>query len=483
MLKKVINRYYVAFILLTSSMFSAMLVPAVIAHATPSSNVGSWTTQTNSLPANLVVANSVVSNGYVYVFGGFDGSGGVNTVFSAPIDSSGNVGEWMGQGNTPMPVPLYGSAAVVYNGYVFIIGGGDTSDPTNGHATQEVYSAPLNDGIVGDWTALSTILPIGLLFHTATASNGYVYVMGGVANDPDGNQFSSSAVFSAQLNNDGTLGVWATQNNVLPYATVFSTSIASNGYLYIFGGDDNQPTDAVYSAPINSGVVGAWTATQSLPQKIYGMASVLYNGRAYILGGINENSNVIANVYSASIGNGVIGQWTDEGNSLPQTLAYSTSVVNNGFVYTIAGGNNFNVANFVFSAQLYESLPQSFEVVKNTSTTIPVLTGSVDDPDSASLTILTQPLHGIATAGRNGITYTPSNGYTGSDSLLYRICSIGDSSRCSTVTLTLTVALQAPTTGFGGNFEKPFSTLLMFLSASSLLLSLALLSKKLQSYN
>ena len=479
-LKKSINTYVIASMLILTSIFSGMLLPTIAAHAASTGGtVGKWQTQTNALPLSLLAANSIVYNGYVYVFGGFNPDNGdaVNTVFSAQIDSAGNVGEWNGQGNTPMPISLFGSSAVVYNGYVFIIGG--TNNTLNA-PTRSIYSAPLVDGAVGEWTTYENNLPIALGFQTIVEENGYLYLVDGASADPDGNFILSNSVFSAPINNNGTLGSWTQQAN-FPDSRSYSTSVAQDGYLYIFGGNGSGSTifDTVYSAPITDGHVGTWTQTNSMPQPMLGSVSVVYGGKIYLLGGDNGTGNSFDTVFSATLNNGSAGTWKNEGNSLPSPLFLSTSGLNNGYVYVVGGGNSNGILNTVYSAQLFiNSLDQSASVLAGTHSTIPILSGAIDNPDPSSLTILTQPLHGTATAGTDGITYTPANSFNGSDSLTYRICSDAVSSRCSIVTLNLTVALQPPNTGFGETLSNPMGSFARFVIAGVVLLFASYATRK-----
>jgi hypothetical protein len=65
--------------------------------------------------------------------------------------------------------------SVVYNGYLYVIGG---STYSNFYST-EVYYAPLNpNGTLGSWSS-TTSLPSGRRFHTSVVYNGYLYVIGG----------------------------------------------------------------------------------------------------------------------------------------------------------------------------------------------------------------------------------------------------------------------------------------------------------------
>ena len=476
MIKKILNKYLFIAAFLVTTVFSTAVVPSALAHAASGGTIGSWQTQTNSLPSNMLAADSVTYDGYAYVLGGYDKNGPVNLVFSAQVDSNGNVGEWNGMGNTPIPIPLFGSSAIAYNGYIYIIGGGTTNNIFSG--TQTVFSAPISSGTVGPWTQLDSSLPISLLFQTAVESDGYVYVMGGIA-DPQ-NTAPSDVVFSAQLNSDGTLGQWTTQANSLPDTSFFSTSVAYDGYIYLFGGQNSQgPTNAVYSAPITNGTVGSWSTTQSLPAPLWESTSVLYNGKVYLLGGADSNSNPQNTVYSASLNSGEVGQWTNETNSLPQALTFSTATVANGYVYVLGGGGNDGFSNTVYSAQLYiKVLSQSANALANTKNTVTILSNAIDTPDPSSLVLLTQPTHGSATASTSGIVYTPTSGYIGEDSLTYKICSTLASYRCSLVTLHLLVTVQPPNTGVGVTLDSPLTTLLNYSIASITFIGAALLVRK-----
>ena len=75
------------------------------------------------------------------------------------------------------------------------------------------------------------------------------------------------------------------------------------------------------------------------------------------------------------------------------------------------------------------------------------------DPDGNVLgtpTKVTNPTHGTATVNADGtITYTPTAGFTGTDSFQYSVCDNGVPSRCDTATVTINVVLpvagnQAP---------------------------------------
>ena len=236
--------------------------------------------------------------------------------------------------------------SVVYNGYIYVIGGRDSFTVQG-----TVYYALLNaNGTVGTWDT-TTALPSVRIVHTSVAYNGYVYVIGGV----DGSFSAQSTVYYAPLNANGTVGAWDTTTS-LPDVRSYPTSVVYNGYVYTIGGWDNgfAIQSTVYYAPLNAnGTVGTWNTTTALPDVRGDHSSVIYNGYVYVIGGWNGRAQ--STVYYAQLDttNGTVGPWNTT-TSLPDTICDHTSVVCNGYVYTIGGefGNDVSAQNTVYYALL-----------------------------------------------------------------------------------------------------------------------------------
>ena len=275
---------------------------------------------TTSLPTATYDATSVVYNGYVYEIGGYT-TAITAVVDYAPINSSGTIGTWTA--TTFLPTATQNATSVVYNGYVYEIGG---YSGTANFST--VDYAPINsNGTLGSWIA-TTSLPTAIRDATSVLYNGYVYEIGG---------YTTAAVATvdyAPINSNGTLGSWIATTS-LPNATWGATSVLYNGYVYEIG--SGGVSASVVYAPINSnGTLGSWNTTTSLPTATGSTTSVVYNGYVYEIGG-NNGSAVISTVDYASINsNGTLGSWTQT-TSLPTATAYATSVIYNGYVYEIGG--------------------------------------------------------------------------------------------------------------------------------------------------
>ena len=102
--------------------------------------LGTWSTYGTSLPGTLSYSQAIVTNGYVYLLGGNNGSSIVSTVYYAPINSNGTLGTW--STGTSLPGVLGNSQAIVTNGYVYLLGGYNGSSYTS-----TIYYISFNGGL------------------------------------------------------------------------------------------------------------------------------------------------------------------------------------------------------------------------------------------------------------------------------------------------------------------------------------------------
>jgi N-acetylneuraminic acid mutarotase len=306
--------------------------------------------------SDVMVVNSSFPYGEIINFGGWNGtSSSYNTVCYAVLNSSGGINSSGWQSTTSMLAALYNASAVVYNGYVYVIGG-----TIVGSDQDQIYSAPLNSaGGVGSWgSSAVSYLPVGsngLEQATAQVYNGYVYVMGGSSSS-----VVQSTVYYTKLGNNGTVGSWYTTNS-LPTPTAGGFSFVNNGYIYEGGGGSSATTcnvstySAVYYATINAnGTIGPWITTTAFPS-IYAKYSsaVTWGGYAYVLQGTHANVGCAVSGagldYAAQLNsNGTIAAWTNLNASAPGSDYFQTAAtVVNGYIYTVGGtstGSNAKTA-------------------------------------------------------------------------------------------------------------------------------------------
>ncbi|MHB8362351.1 MAG: Kelch repeat-containing protein, partial [Patescibacteria group bacterium] len=139
------------------------------------------------------------------------------------------------------------ATSVVYNGYVYEIGG-----VVAGLATAAVEYAPINtNGTIGTWTANPTSLLNATYAATSVVYNGYVYEIGGCPST-----CPTAAVEYAPITSSGTIGTWTANPTSLLNATEYATSVEYNGYVYEIGGYTTAVTTAVeYSSQLTQAVL------------------------------------------------------------------------------------------------------------------------------------------------------------------------------------------------------------------------------------
>ncbi len=317
-----------------------------------SGDVGEWQTASNALPAAKSSPNGVVANGYVYVLGGYT-SGATNTVYYAKLNTDGSVGSW--QTGNSLPVARYAGSAVTANGYIYSIGGTDAGSQSG------VYYAKLNqDGSVGAWQT-ATSLPATRSRHDSIIANGYVYVIAGSFNDSVAGAVTT--VYYAKLNTDGSIGAWATSNSI-PAARLQGKATTANGYVYYTGGGDTSGVAQtnVYYARLNvDGSVGSWTTASNPMTARYDHTTLVSNGYMYIIGGNNSGAQSTV-FYSKLASDGSVGSWSTSVNPLPGARDSHLSVVANGYLYAIA---NFGQTTVYYASTQRIKVGGSLDLVGN----------------------------------------------------------------------------------------------------------------------
>jgi len=251
-----------------------------------SSNITSWTPDSSLYPRTIYAQACVASSGYVYCVGGtYDDAGDdVASSYYAPLGSNGVVGTWVS--TTPYPVPVDSQYCASSSGYVYCVGGFDEAAGTNASRVQSdyVYYAPLSPSGIGNWTQTTTY-PANTYFPSCFAANDYMYCLGGV----DGNDNGQSTDYYASLSSAG-VGAW-TPTTAYKFQGILQACAFSTGYVYCVGGEQSGSfTNAVYYATVSSGGIGAWTQAANYPDSA-STNCVILSGNMYCMGGLDGSSN------------------------------------------------------------------------------------------------------------------------------------------------------------------------------------------------
>ncbi len=307
-------------------------------------SVGAWNTEINSFNTPIQSHTISIWNQRIYVIGGKDSFGSLQkTVYTALINISGNLSSWTTDTNS-LPAQIQLMGGVVWNEKMYISGGQSYSGVPQ--YSQRLYSSQFNaDGSISGWVNETNILPVPLSGHSMCAWNKRLYICGGRSNS-----FTiESGVYSAPINPDGSIGVWVVETNSLPAPRTMHGMCVLNGRIYVIGGIGNFGTEAtVFSSKINiDGTVGAWTTeSQSMPGGQHDFAIGVWNEKIYIVGGYASGSPTSSKVYSVSLNvDGSIKSWTLEPNSLPAARGGASLIISDNNIY-VSGGtfDSFNGA-------------------------------------------------------------------------------------------------------------------------------------------
>lgn len=100
-----------------------------------------------------------------------------------------------------MNVPRAGAAMIVNNNFIYMVGGVDGRN----FLRSSEYAPILADGRIGEWRVGPRLIE-DRGFTEAVVKNGYIYVVGG-GNGPNGKHLLTT-VERAKINPDGSLGPW-----------------------------------------------------------------------------------------------------------------------------------------------------------------------------------------------------------------------------------------------------------------------------------
>jgi N-acetylneuraminic acid mutarotase len=344
---------------------SAALATTYYAPLNANGTIGTWNT-TTTLPTAVYAASSVVYNGYVYEIGGYNSSAGgsVSTTYYAPLNANGTIGTW--NTSTSLPVALYKASTALYDGYLYVMGGVTTST-----TVATTYYAPLNaNGTIGTWNT-STSLPQTLSAPSSVVFGGYIYTIGGY--NPSSN--CQSTVYYAQVDPAGVTTAYSATTN-LPEITSSASVAVSQGYIYLLGGTSSSgsTTNTYYATLSSNGIIGSWTSTTALPTALVGANTQIYNGYIYELGGSSSSGSTATTYYAPLNANGTIGSWTTT-TALPQAVQYATSAIYNGDLYVLGG-----YGTALISATYYAPLNANGTIGSWTTTT--ALPQAIDDSGS-----------------------------------------------------------------------------------------------------
>jgi hypothetical protein len=228
---------------------------------------------------------------------------------------------------TVLPFAMAQISAFTSDTHLYLAGMADASDSPHNN----VYSAPINGGVLGAFTALGN-LPITVKDAGVARWRDHVYIVGGAITGCC-TYTPTNQVFSAKILPGGNLSAWSAVSP-LPIPCSGSRVVGAAGYLF-----EMTLPNGIHSAPILAdGSLGAWSSITSTPSDSQNAAFAYADGYVFLAGGDPTTTPFSTKTYSALVnGNGTLGPWVLQAAGLPAARTWYTTAESDG------GGKHFEL--------------------------------------------------------------------------------------------------------------------------------------------
>ena len=293
---------------------------------------GVWTRGAD-MPTARTLAAATVVDGKIYVIGGTVGRGttswsGLPTVevYDPATDT------WSSRAD--MPTPRGALRAVAIDGKIYAFGGdeGGTDNPGQWRVFHLTNVLEVYDPATDTWEARAPML-WARYWHLGVAIDRTILAIGGRKRN-DGGVFYMLSTAEAY---DPSADTW-TERAPMPFETT-ARGVVLEGRAYVFGGRDDPwdgegDRDAETACLEYDPGVDAWTWKSPRPTKrADSFAAAAVRGTAYLFGGRDQGGYTLASVEAYEP---AADTWTRLGD-MPQPIRLAASAVVDGRVYVIGG--------------------------------------------------------------------------------------------------------------------------------------------------
>ena len=219
---------------------------------------------------------AVALNGKIYLIGGFRTDTNVPTADVLAYDTAKRT--WSNA--APLPAPRGGHAAIVMDGRIHVIGGGNSKSTIADH---DVFDPSTNA-----WRALAP-LPRAEGSPAAVASNGKLYAIGGR---------SGSADFGDVYIYDPSSNAWSAGPSIEPRGTAGAAVYCDS--IYVFGGESQAQRKSLGDV-LRLTRDGKWERVSTMPTPRNFARAVVFDEAVYVIGGSPTPEASHASIGSASV--------------------------------------------------------------------------------------------------------------------------------------------------------------------------------------
>jgi len=304
--------------------------------------------ETSSLNIARAGAAMVTHNNFVYMIAGVDGRDFLRSTEYAPILPDGSIGDWkMG----PQLIEDRGfTEAVVKNGYIYVVGGGN--GPNGQRLLTTVERAKINpDGSLGAWRQEDNRTVLPRRCTKLSLIGDYLYSFGGY-----GGTLLDSVEY-AKIEADGSVGQWRIASEAMTLPRYVNSVKTVGGFAFVLGGHDQDKgvgiVDVEWAKPQADGDIHSWQKTSPLKTGRYGVASAKHNKTIYMLGGLTGLEYLGSIEKSQVLPEGGLAEW-QETTAMSVPRATFSAFTNNGYIYVLGGANRDGYLRSVEYAEINE---------------------------------------------------------------------------------------------------------------------------------
>lgn len=346
------------------------------------SGTAAWTISPNEILIGRRRGAGFGYNGYLYITGGYDGTDALADIEFTQIDvSSGAIGAW--DSSSVSINRRWALSVTVSNSYAYVIGGcthNSTTGPTgcdtrtNTIQTFQIYN---NDsGTPVGYTPSTNQFATDRIGAGTVIYNGFIYIAGGCESTTTDCDNATDNVQFASLDVYGTISSWSnTSDATLPAVRAHGKLLEAGGTLYWVGGQNDAGTaqsDVYYGVPDPStGNVSSWsTASNGLPAARSQFGAASWNDRLYVTGGVNSGT-VQSTVYvspelSSSVSGGNIGSSWSTSTSFDVARSGHTTIAYANNLYVLGG---YDGTNYLSDSQ-FATLGYKTGTISQSGTTV-----------------------------------------------------------------------------------------------------------------
>ena len=309
-------------------------------------SIGSWKELELALPQPCWGMRAVEVMGNLYLIGGANtdsNNAASDNVYCLKINAAGEIVS-ISEVNS-LPEARNGLAATVYDSKIIVTGGHDATFT----AKNTVYSATVNlDGSLGTWQTKKA-LPVALFDHTTLCANGILTVIGGHDSSLPSNKFYYTFADAASYN-------WTLSEVMLPERYTQGASFAFGNKIFFCGGQNISDALVNYTRFMAVTVAEQPVSKATfIGDPFFVGAPKNLQQLDYTLNYTDATSSYEI-LYRVAAPDKVFGNWISAGSNSPAVINQSYSYVQYMFRFTANGNDNLSLDDVTLTVSGFTQL-------------------------------------------------------------------------------------------------------------------------------